>query len=1012
MWTDIAEERPILNETILPELASIIMPGCDDDVAARYATLASRARVSQFGLLDDDVVVLDTETTGLDFKDCELIEVAAARLRGNEVVDTFDMFVKPERPIPSEVVQITGITNEMVADAPCALEVCTRLRDFAEGAPIIAHNSAFDRHFMEKGMGGQSVGGPWIDSLELSRIVLPCLSSHKLHDLSRAFGLHASTHRAIDDVIATCGLWRILLVAASDLPAGLAQRLAQMYPDVEWGYRPIFAHMAAMEPDAPFSLVDARLERCSRTTVQVRADAREVEDNCGLVYPDEEQVRQAFTAQGTVGKMYAGYEPRDEQVQMSLAVTRAFRDGVPAALEAGTGVGKSIAYLLPSVLLARANGITVGVATKSNALADQLINRELPLLAKALGEKVEYTALKGFDNYPCLRKVAHLLRVGLRGGAAAAPAKDGGAPDAQDGQAARKLPEPTPELLDAIAATLGYAVQSSFGDVTSLGVRWGKLQRSDLTSTSTECQKRRCPFFPNKCFLHLARRRAQGCDVVVTNHSLLFRQVGSDIEVLPPARFWVVDEAHSAESEARRQWARRVNSREVQAAFELVGGSSSGALGTLARSAATKPGSTLMCGLISKAASEMSRSYIASGLFFSDLKAFCKKVSPKKAYETQSIWIDAEMRANEAWGAVEESGRAFAQALGHAVECARAIQQAVADMTSPDPDLLDRLGELLGAVGDLSGVHESLECVLDGSDKRYVYSASFTQRSGFEAYELVAESMDVGAQLAGAWYPETKSVVYSSATMAVGDKFDHFAHEVGLDRARTGYSSLKLASSYDFESNMGIVVARDMPDPTKQKDAFLEALPELLVDIHLAMQGSVLTLFTNRAEMDRMYELVAPRLAQHGLELACQSRKSNVRRISEHFIAEKSSSLFALKSFWEGFDAQGDTLRCVVIPRLPFTPPTEPVSLERKLREGKDAWRNHDLPESVLAFKQAVGRLIRSSTDKGTLVLTDPRLTSMWYGKVFMASLPKREFEVLDSVEIGDYLRSWRIAHE
>ncbi len=1007
MWKVIAEERHTLNDTILPELASIIMPGCDDDVAARYATLASRARVSQFGLLDDDVVVLDTETTGLDFKDCELIEVAAARLRGNEVVDTFDMFVRPEKPIPPEVVQITGITNEMVADAPCALEVCAKLRDFALDAPIIAHNSTFDRHFMEKGMGGESVGGPWIDSLELSRIVLPCLSSHKLHDLSRAFGLHASTHRAIDDVIATCGLWRILLVAASDLPAGLAQRLAQMYPDVEWGYRPIFAHMAAMEPDAPFSLADARQERCSRTSASARDDARDVAENRGLVYPADDEIREAFTAQGTVGKMYAGYEPRSEQLQMSLAVAQAFREGKPAALEAGTGVGKSVAYLLPSVLLARANGITVGVATKSNALADQLINRELPLLAQALGEKVEYTALKGFDNYPCLRKVAHLLRVGLRAGSSTAPAQGEG--DAREG---RKLPEPCPELLDAIAATLGYAVQSPYGDVTSLGVRWGKIQRGDLTSTSTECQKRRCPFFPNKCFLHLARKRAQSCDVVVTNHSLLFRQVGSDIEVLPPARFWVVDEAHSAESEARRQWARRVNSREVQSAFELVGGSSSGALGTLARSASTKPGATLMCGLISKAASEMSRSYIASGLFFSDLKTFCKKVSPKKAYETQSIWIDAEMRANDAWVGVEESGRAFSQALGHAVECARAIQQAVSDMTNPDPELQDRLSELLGAVGDLSSVHEALECILDGSDSHYVYSASFTQRSGFEAYELVAESMDVGAQLAGAWYPEMQSVVYSSATMAVGDRFDHFAREVGLDRARGGYVSLKLASSYDFDSNMGIVVARDLPDPTKQKDAFTEELPKLLVDIHLAMQGSVLTLFTSRAEMDRMYELVAPQLAQHGLELACQSRKSNVRRISEHFIAEKSSSLFALKSFWEGFDAQGDTLRCVVIPRLPFTPPTEPVSLERKLREGKDAWRNHDLPESVLAFKQAVGRLIRSSTDKGTLVLADPRLTSMWYGKVFMASLPKKDFEVLGAAEIGDYLRTWRKTHE
>ena len=136
--------------------------------------------------------------------------------------------------------------------------------------------------------------------------------------------------------------------------------------------------------------------------------------------------------------------------------------------------------------------------------------------------------------------------------------------------------------------SLGFATQSAVGDVTSLGVRWGKIQRSDLTSTSSECQKRRCPFFPNKCFLHLARKRAQASDIVVTNHSLLFRQVGSDIEVLPPARFWVVDEAHSAESEARRQWAQRVNSREVQASFDLMGGSSSGALGTLARAVRTR----------------------------------------------------------------------------------------------------------------------------------------------------------------------------------------------------------------------------------------------------------------------------------------------------------------------------------------------------------------------------------------------------------------------------------------
>ena len=132
-----------------------------------------------------------------------------------------------------------------------------------------------------------------------------------------------------------------------------------------------------------------------------------------------------------------------------------------------------------------------------------------------------------------------------------------------------------------------------------------------------------------------------------------------------------------------------------------------------------------------------------------------------------------------------------------------------------------------------------------------------------------------------------------------------------------------------------------------------------------------------------------------------------MRRLRDHFIAEPSSSLFALKSFWEGFDAQGDTLRCVVIPRLPFTPPTDPLSQERRLREGKDAWRNHDLPQSVLELKQAAGRLIRSSTDRGVLVLADPRLTTMWYGKVFLASLPKRKYECVVHTHMADALRDW-----
>ncbi len=972
------------------ELAAIVAPDCDRDVAQNYATLAERAKTRDFGLLEDDVVIVDTETTGLDFKDCELIEVAAARMRGREIVDTMDLFVRPQKPIPAEIVKITGITNEMVADAPQAAEVTERFAAFAQGAPIVAHNATFDRHFLEKGNGGRPVGEVWVDSLELSRIVLPCLTSHKLHDLSRAFQLHQSTHRALDDVIATCGLWRILLTAASDLPAGLLCALADFYPNVPWSYRPVFAQLAAERPNTPFSLNDERAARCAKTAIVARHDARALEELGPLSFPTPDEVEREFGSNSY------------------------------AAIEAGTGVGKSIAYLLPAALMAQRNKITVGVATKSNALTDQLINRELPLLSSAMDKPLVYGALKGFDNYPCLRKVDRLVRFGLSKAASAPMPEqdernvgDEGEPmPAVRGKGGTGgMPEPGEELLNALAAIASYSVQSAQGDINCLGIRWGRVQRSDFTSTAAECQKRTCPFFPGKCFLHLARRRAASCDVLVTNHSLLFRQVGSDMEVLPPIRYWIVDEAHSVEQEARRQWALKANSRETAAAFDLMGGTNSGAIGTLMREVRTKPAATLMAGLLTKTASECARASIASGQFFDDLKAFCRKQarSRKSGYETETIWVDAPTRASEGFAPVVESGTGLRDLLDKAIGTAQDAVRSMADAASGDQGLLDRLNELTSALGGLVCVRDALNVCLDGTDERYVYSASASQRSGFETYELAAERIDVGSQLADVWYPEVSSVVYSSATIAVGDTFSHFAHSVGLDLVDRGsYRDLRLDSSYDFERNMGIVVAEGLPDPSKQKEAYLEALAPLLVDVHLAMNGSVLTLFTNRSEMDRMYELVQPELARAGLELAAQSRGSNVRRLRDHFVAEPSSSLFALKSFWEGFDAQGATLRCVVIPRLPFSPPTDPLSQERRLREGKDSWRNHDLPESVLAFKQAAGRLIRSSSDTGCLVLADPRLTGMWYGRIFLASLPKRTYDKVPAARVGEHLRAWR----
>ncbi|MFR3450974.1 MAG: PolC-type DNA polymerase III [Collinsella sp.] len=301
------------------EMAAAVLPGTPAAIVERYATLAQRAETRSFGLIEDDVIVLDTETTGLSHRDSELIEIAAARLRGREIVDRFDTFVKPSGLIPEEITKLTSITNADVAHAPSAVDAVASLAEFVGGCPVVAHNAAFDRGFIEQGPGGADVSDIWIDSLALSRIALPRLASHKLAVMAELFGCESVSHRANADVEALCGVWRILLCGLADLPAGLMRRLADMHPDVPWSYRPIFSFLAAEEPDAVFSLVDSRYELLkgyegAEIGFAARVDADEL---VGVSVPSREEIEECFAPGGLVNRMYPGYEPRSEQVQMA-----------------------------------------------------------------------------------------------------------------------------------------------------------------------------------------------------------------------------------------------------------------------------------------------------------------------------------------------------------------------------------------------------------------------------------------------------------------------------------------------------------------------------------------------------------------------------------------------------------------------------------------------------------------------------------------------------------------------
>ncbi|MCH3967429.1 MAG: DNA polymerase III subunit epsilon [Atopobiaceae bacterium] len=968
----------------------LMIPGIPQSVRDTYLGLADEARTREFGLLEEDVVVLDTETTGLSFSNCELIEVAAARLSGREVTGRFHALVRPSSPIPPEIERLTGITNEDVSGAEGARKVVSDLAGFVGGDPVLAHNATFDRTFVEKVPGGREVSDLWVDTLALSRIALPALANHRLSAMAEAFGCASVSHRAMDDVDALAGMWRIILCGLVHLPEGMLGLLADMHPEVEWAYRPILSHLALESAGAPLSLVAVRKQLATDAQIGMTPH-KDVEGlHHDLVAPSAADVAAGFSSDGVVGRMYADYEPRPEQVAMAEEVRMALSTSTHRAIEAGTGVGKSVAYLLPLSEFAKANDITVGVATKTNALTDQLVSHELPALAAQVPGGLTFCALKGYDHYPCLRRLERACLADLPD------------PPSSRGRAPRGAKA---EMLTAIATTYAYAAQVVDGDLDGLGIRWRCVPRRMLTVTSNECTHHRCPYYPDGCMLHGARRRASASDVVVTNHSLLLRNVEADGKILPPIRHWVIDEAHGFEAEARRQWAAEVSAERAKAAFEALGGVRTGAIHSLMAQASDTEASTLVCGLLTKAAGLVSRAQVSSADLFDAIRGLSAVAGSSNGYDSIQLWIGPDVRATPEWAAVAEASHALADRLDACVTALDAASASLADaVKNPSADLDNAtctLRELLGA----------LRLVESGEDDSYVFSAQLsrsTARIGTE--RLVAEKLDVGAELSERWLPEMRSVTFTSATIAVGEDFSHFDHAVGLDRLGPGmHRDVRLDSSYDFDDHMGVVVCSDLPDP--RDPLYASSLVDLLFDVHVAMDGSVLTLFTARRDMERAYGELAPRLAEKGLELACQDRQASVRQVRERFLSEDHLSLMALRSFWEGFDAAGDTLRCVVIPRLPFASPNDPLSRERDAREPR-AWWRYSLPESVISVKQAAGRLIRTSSDTGVLVLADSRLVTKRYGSAFTRSLPTHDQSTLPASEVGEFIRTWRQEHE
>ncbi|GAC1601339.1 MAG: hypothetical protein NVS4B10_13300 [Myxococcales bacterium] len=678
-------------------------------------------------------------------------------------------------------------------------------------------------------------------------------------------------------------------------------------------------------------------------------------------------------AGGALSRILPGYEPRAAQLEMAAKVEGALAGGRALVVEAGTGTGKTLAYLLP----AARSGLKVVVSTATKTLQEQLADKDVPLL-RALGVDAKVAFMKGRQNYLCLLRKEQL-----------------------DQNPTFQLTEEAAQYA-AIGRWADETVEGDRAELTSLPENAPVFR--ELTSTAETCTGQKCAHY-DRCFVFKMRRNAADADVVVVNHHLFFADLAlrsssagdQGAAVLPRYDAVIFDEAHAVEEVATEHFGVSVSSRRVSElakdalrALSQKGNERRGAARDLAQRLLREGGdffaAALHCRPEEPARAPAGRSGGGWGARGSERGAADRSGTGRRgaagARGPAAAWAGSlAPRADDGRWAVADGALAPVEAQRQElVELLRGLGAALsADGPSDELQLLERRAGLVAADLALFGPGLRPDALVRWAEARAGHLS------------LHASPLEVASLLQDRLYERIGPVVFTSATLAVGGDLAYFERRLGLTDADgplypTGEAVL--ASPFDYEKNAALYLPREMPDP--QTPEFAEAVAGELRELVPLTQGHAFALFTSLRNMRAVHALLAPALAAQGLQVLLQGERPKGELLRA--FKERSSVLFASQSFWEGVDVPGDALRLVCIDKLPFASPGEPLvaaRIDRLRAQGEEPFFAYQLPQAALALKQGFGRLIRTARDRGVVAVLDPRMTQKGYGRTFIATLPR-----------------------
>jgi len=914
------------------------------------------------------IVSLDLETTGLDPHKDAIIEIGAVRFSGNRTEDEFTTLINPGRHIPEFISGLTGISDEMVRQAPMIRDVLDELGAFVGDALILGHNIQFDLSFLRKFKLFEL--NETVDTYELAAVLMPSASRYNLGALGLQLGIPLpATHRALDDARLTAAAFQNLLAQACDLPVDLLTEIVKYGEPIAWDGAWVFSHALQMK-GGKISRVKSEKSQVGKIPL-FHFDKKSV-SSPPLEVPKEpipidlDETASVLEQGGPFSKFFESYENRPEQVDMLRAVTNALNKGNHLMVEAGTGVGKSFAYLVPAALFAQKNNTRVVISTNTINLQDQLIKKDIPDLCAALGLDLRAAVLKGRSNYLCPRRL-DLMR--LRGPS-------------------------NPDELRVLAKILVWLRANSSGDRTEINLTgqserdiWIHLSAEDDSCTSETCLERTggaCPFFR-------AKQASMNAHILVVNHALLLIDVATNNRILPEYEHVIIDEGHHLESATTDALSFHLTQFDLDRLIHEVGGSGSGILGKMLTGTRSELRPSDLADLtlrISRATDLCFRFQEQNRLFFNSLSEFIsfqREGQPPSNYTYQERILPST-RTQPGWDAIEISWGAADETLGLLLSILVEIQKIAAELYSDGNETLEDVVSNLGTLyRNLIESESTIAAMIFSPDADYVYWVEVNPFNN--RISLNAAPIRIGSLVEKYIWHDKRCVILTSATLTTHSEFNYLRNTLSADEAE----ELALGSPFDYENSALLFIANDIAEPNSPD--YQRHLDKTLVALCKASGGRTLVLFTSYAQLKRTSKNISQPLSLSEITVYEQGEGASPNALLDSFKSADRAVLLGTRSFWEGVDIPGEALSVLVIVKLPFGVPTDPLIAARS-ETFEDPFNEYHLPEAILRFRQGFGRLIRTQSDRGVVAILDRRVLTKTYGKLFIESLPRCTLQV------------------